>query len=221
MEKETERLVQSNEGSGQRTAEAEVELPTDTELAAATDTAEIQSPVEGLRDETPSGQAVEPDSPQDESIPPELRPDADGNPPQITDRLLRKLRSKYFTVRHPVLMECGHKLDMINQPGNNCESCWWNFFNSHGQLVEVADQFFRTHGKRAMEGMRGRKFVKNFCRFMATVYHFKQEEEARLAKANEEQIDVLEGSSESTVPVEVQQAAKDSTPTLSSGLHNV
>jgi hypothetical protein len=124
---------------------------------------------------TPDG-TPESSEPDYSNLPPELRPDKDGKQPEITPRLIRKLRARYFTVRHPLLTNCGHKLDMINQPGNNCENCWYSFFNTHPQLVEVADQFYRTQGKGPMIGMRGVKFVKNFCRFMATVAHFKEEE---------------------------------------------
>src|SRR5208282_4826812 len=112
-----------------------------------------------------------------EKLPPELRPDENGNPPEVTPALLSKLRGKYFTVRHVRLGACGHKLDMVNEPRHrNCENCWWNFFNTHPQLVEVADQFFRTHGKKPMVGMRGEKFVKMFLRYMATIIHLMKQE---------------------------------------------
>lgn len=112
-----------------------------------------------------------------EGVPKELWPDKDGNPPAITERLLRFLRGKYFTVRHIPLNECGHMLDMINEPRHrNCENCWFQFFNTHPQLVEVADQFFRTHGRKPMEGMRGKKWVVMFLRYMATVIHLMKQE---------------------------------------------
>ncbi len=120
-----------------------------------------------------------------ENIPRELWPDANGNPPQLTEKLLRKLRGKYFTVKHPRLTECDHRLDMINEPRYNCENCWFQFFNTHPQLVEVADQFYKTHGKNAMISMRGVKFVKMFGRYMATVIHL-MKEEGRLSGNNSE-----------------------------------
>src|SRR5271157_2156302 len=111
-----------------------------------------------------------------EKLPPELRPDENGNPPEITPAVLSKLRGKYFTVRHVRLGVCDHLLDMINQPRNNCENCWFQWFNTHPQLVEIADQFFRTQGKKPMIGMRGEKFVKNFLRYMATIIHMMRQE---------------------------------------------
>lgn len=151
----------------------------DSELAAAAcavPEASGTSPVEG-------DQVQEPGEPEAaragaSQLPPELQPDKDGNPPELTESLLRKLRGRYFTVRHVFLKDCGHKLDMINQPKNNCDNCWFQFFNTHGELVQVADQFYRTHGKNAMEAMRGKKFVKNFGRFMVTVLAMKAEEKA-------------------------------------------
>ena len=104
-----------------------------------------------------------------EGVPPELWPDKDGNPPQMTPELLRKLRGKYFTVRH-IRVACGHKLDQINQPKNNCDECWAAFFGTHPQLVEIAHQMYQTQGRNPIVGLRGEKFVKMFERFMALMY---------------------------------------------------
>jgi hypothetical protein len=189
MEEITERLVQNDKGLGQTAADVEI-FPTELELAAAVDTGErpfVAPEPETVPDEAGIPEAVEGDKPQSppagyENVPQELWPDANGNPPQLTEKLLSKLRGKYFTVKHPRLTDCGHLLDMINQPKNNCQTCWWTWFNSHPQLIEVADQFFRTHGKNAMISMRGEKFVKMFLRFMSTVHHFMEQE--RLKNAN-------------------------------------
>lgn len=113
-----------------------------------------------------------------ERIPPELRPDANGNPPVITEKLLKSLRNRYFTVKHVLLENCGHKLDMINQPKTNCENCWFQWFNTHPALVETTDQFFRVHGKAPLISMRGEKYFKMFVRYMATIIHFMKEEAA-------------------------------------------
>lgn len=165
METETERLVQNDQGSGGTVPTPETAVTIDVNNTAAGETfvGETQRPTPPVEEEY-------------SHLPPELRPDANGKFPELTPRLLKQLRAKYYTVRHPYLAECGHKLDMINQPKNNCENCWFQFFNTHPQLVETADQFFRTLGKNAMEGMRGRKFVTNFLRYMATVIHLMKQE---------------------------------------------
>jgi hypothetical protein len=104
-----------------------------------------------------------------EGVPKELWPDKDGNPPPLTPALMKRLRGKYFTVRH-TSGECGHKIDAINQPKLNCHDCWAAFFASHPQLVEVAHQFYTTQGRNPMVAMRGEKFVKMFEKYMALLY---------------------------------------------------
>jgi hypothetical protein len=180
METQTERLVQTDEGIGSSPAASDLPAstvlacgPTFTENLKAVESDSVQEPTGTA--ETPAAEPVGPPKGY-EGVPPELWPDKDGNPPVITERLLRSLRGKYFTVRHVRLGVCGHLLDMINQPRNNCEQCWFQFYNTHPQLVEVADQFFRTHGKKPMIGMRGEKFVKMFLRYMATIIHLMKQE---------------------------------------------
>lgn len=140
--------------------------------------------------DTPELEAVIPSDNNDGAIP--ASGDADGTnpaaeqpPQQLTEAMIRKLRAKYFTVRHQRLEGCGHKFDEINQPRFNCENCWFQWFNTHPQLVEVTDQFYRTHGAKALEAMRGTKYLKNFRRYMATVIHF-MKEEGRLNESNSE-----------------------------------
>jgi hypothetical protein len=156
METEIERLVSSDEGDSNSTpAEATGEEPS-----------RIPEKISGERQPPPGY----------EGVIQELWPDENGKPPELTEGMMRKLRGKYFTVRHPLLTTCGHKLDMINQPKTSCENCWWQFFNVHPQLVEVTDQFFRTQGKRSLISMRGKVYTKMFTRYMATVLHFMKEE---------------------------------------------
>lgn len=135
-----------------------------------------------------------------ETVPPELWPDKDGNPPQLTEELMRKLRGKYFTVRH-IRMACGHKMDQINQPKNNCDECWAGFFGTHPQLVEIAHQMYQTQGRGAIRGLRGEKFVKMFERFMALMYQElqrrqKEQETQRGTENNEPGPDGTTGSDE-------------------------
>jgi hypothetical protein len=177
METQTERLVQTDEGTGCSTAASDLPASTVRECCGGHFTPDLKA-VEGDSVQESTGTAETPAAPPKgyEGVPPELWPDKNGNPPVITERLLRSLRGKYFTVRHVRLGVCDHLLDMVNQPKNNCEQCWFQFFNTHPQLVEVADQFFRTHGKKPMVGMRGEKFVKMFLRYMATIIHLMKQE---------------------------------------------
>lgn len=133
---------------------------------------QLQFPAEGE-----SKPSIQPENPERlvPQIPPELQPDKDGNPPAITPELIRKLRGKYFTVKHPRLTDCGHLLDMVNFPKRNCHTCLFNWFNSHAQLVELAHEFYTKHGRKALAAMRGDKFVKAFLMFMSTIAHFQKE----------------------------------------------
>jgi hypothetical protein len=125
------------------------------------------------------------------NIPPELQPDENGHPPEITPALLAKLRNRYFTVRHVFLKDCGHKLDMINEPRHrHCENCWFQWLNSHPKLIEVADQMFREQGRKPMEGLRGKQFTKMFVRYMSTVIQF-MKEEGRINEQGELQSSVV------------------------------
>lgn len=170
METQTERVVQADEGDGQPAA------------------------AEAVTSEQPTGAGAVSDQPTApegyEGVAPELWPDKDGKPPKLTEALMRQLRGKYFTVKLPRLENCGHKYSPTNEPRmRNCENCWFQFFNTHPQLVETADQFWRTQGKQAMVGMRGEHFTKMFVRYMATVIHMMQEEKALNVSRDKERID--------------------------------
>jgi hypothetical protein len=168
-----------------------------------------------------SVQAEQPPAAELDRIPPELRPDKDGKYPAITPKLIKAMRGRYFTVKHVLLTNCGHRLDMINEPRHrHCENCWFQWFNTHPQLVETADQFFRTHGKLALEGMRGKHFVKMFTRYMATVIHFmKQEAEAKATqeKANESSGQQQPAGDSPSTQSESGEVAASSTPVVESG----
>jgi hypothetical protein len=161
-----EEIVGMEEG---HTAGVEPAVSDEVGVAASPDTS--QQAVEPDQAQAPSPERQPP--PGYENVIEELWPGEDGKPPELTQSLMAKLRSKYFTIRHSTL-QCGHKFDQINQPRGNCDFCWFAFFGCHMKLVEVADQFYRQHGKRAMVGMRGEKFVKYFTRFMSTLYHEQQ-----------------------------------------------
>ena len=99
-------------------------------------------------------------------------------PQQITEAQLRQLRGKYFTVTHKRTPECGHHLDMINEPTfRNCEYCWFSFFTTHGELVNVTHEAFQEHGAAFVDKLRGRKYRTMFTRFMSTMNRLREESE--------------------------------------------
>lgn len=109
---------------------------------------------------------------------------------RLTETQFRALRRAYFTVRHPHVRECGHKVDQINQPKNNCEYCWFAFFSSHGELVQTADRAFQEQGSGFLDSMRGVKFRKYFLRYMSTMAKFQRE--ADEIKRRDEMLAALE-----------------------------
>jgi hypothetical protein len=117
-------------------------------------------------------------------VPPELI-GPDGKMLPLNEKTMRKLRNKYFTVRHDAL-PCGHKVDRVNQPKTNCETCWWGWLNTHGQLVQTAHEFIQQYGKERLVSLRGKVFVKMFLRFMSTVNHLIEEQKAQ-EKLNDNQ----------------------------------
>lgn len=149
METQDERVDTINEGAGQQPQQ--VSAPEQAAIAASEATV-------------------------DESVPPELRPGPDGKTPELTPKLLKTLRGKYFTVKHPFLIDCGHRLDMINEPRHrHCENCWFQWLNHHAKLCEVADELYRDKGPEALTSMRGKHFTKMFVRFMATLHQWLKE----------------------------------------------
>jgi len=115
---------------------------------------------------------------------PELESRLNAEPQKpLTEAQFRKLRGMYFTVRHHRVQPCGHLLDQINEPTfRNCEACWFCFFNSHGQLVEVTDKALQEQGFRFLDKMRGKKYRTMFCRFMNTVMKAKRESDEQQSR---------------------------------------
>jgi hypothetical protein len=89
---------------------------------------------------------------------------------------IKQARRVYWTVRNPIVQACGHKLKEMAEPKNNCEYCWFTFFNTYGELTKSVDEAFREHGKDFVVNLRGTKFVKNFTRFMSTLSQLKEME---------------------------------------------
>jgi len=115
-------------------------------------------------------------------------------PPDLSPAGLRKLRGQYFTIRHIPLTDCGHKLDVLNEPRDrNCQNCFWQWMNFHPQLVSTVDEAWREHGKEFVIRLRGKHFANQFGRYMATVAHFKEQEKANVDQQGESDSSGQEG----------------------------
>ena len=140
----------------------------------------------------------------------------DGKPLPINERTLRLIRGKTFTVRH-ILLTCGHKMDLQNQPKTGCETCWWEWLNNHSTLVQTAHEFYQQFGKERLVAMRGAKFVKMWLRFMATVAHMIEEQKKQEAangnseqgRSSEPDIQSTEGSQGKGSPIEAPDSGRE------------
>ena len=84
----------------------------DTESGLPTEAEVPESPESPVSE--PPNAVITPEGVQE--LPPWLI-GSDGKPLPINERTLRLIRGKTFTVRH-ILLTCGHKMDMQNQPEN-------------------------------------------------------------------------------------------------------
>ena len=128
-------------------------------------------------------------------------------PPQMTRQVWKQMMRMHFTIRRGTAPGCGHKLSSINVPNEkgentifitsdprkNCDSCWFTYFNTNGQMTNIADECFREAGRDVLERSRGKRFVKYFLRFMSTLARF-QREAAEKAAANGVEANGTEGT---------------------------
>ena len=96
----------------------------------------------------------------------------------------------------PRIKECNHRFDPEREPRTGCEFCWFSFFNNHADLIKQADECFNEMGKDVLERIRGKRFVKMFCRFMSTVSKFMEQQ-----KAQNKQVHVYDKNLGHYVPV--------------------
>ena len=120
-------------------------------------------------------------------------------PPQMTRKVWKQMMRIHFTVRRGLAQPCGHKLATImvpdekgkstvfitSDPRKNCESCWFTYFNTNGQMTQIADDCFQNAGRDVLERSRGKKFVRYFLRFMSTIARFQKESQDAVQRNTE------------------------------------
>lgn len=106
-------------------------------------------------------------------------------PKKLTIKEFKQLLAKFFTVRNNIVEMCGHPIGQDREPKMvNCEYCWFAYFQTHGKIVQVADECFQSEGKEMLERIKGKKFVKHFIRFMAIVARMKEINDKRKVESN-------------------------------------
>jgi hypothetical protein len=134
-------------------------------------------------------------------------------PKQMTRQVWKQMMRIHFTVRRGLAQPCGHKLSTImvpddkgkqsvfitSDPRKNCESCWFTYFNTNGQMTQIADDCFQNAGRDVLERSRGKKFVKYFLMFMSTMARFQREAAERATRTfKKENADGVETESADT-----------------------
>lgn len=90
--------------------------------------------------------------------------------PKLTEDEIKKLRKQYITVQHPRVIGCKHRLDLSRQPRHrNCQTCWFAWFNNHGEVVQQLDEMHTAGGDTLIVQLQGKKFLHRWRQFMATV----------------------------------------------------
>jgi hypothetical protein len=88
-------------------------------------------------------------------------------PPTKTE--YKKMMGKFFTYRNDHVVACGHKFHQVNEPRNQCPSCWAAFFFTQGETSAIADEVFQKGGNELLIRIKGRVFTKWFLRFMGEI----------------------------------------------------
>ncbi len=98
-----------------------------------------------------------------------------------TDNIIREPRPKQPVVRVP---QCGHRFKAGRTPEHvNCESCWFAFFQTHGELSQAVEEVYAKHGKSLIIHLKGKKFLDMFLKFLSTIAQYKQViEDAKASK---------------------------------------
>jgi hypothetical protein len=161
-------------------AQAEVEAEDETEYQTYAEQEAVAEPV----DPADEDQGYLPDYAYNGTLPKYyLTRKKDGYIKAITRAEYGKIRRQQLTRVYQRVPMCGHKFVPGAQPRHrNCESCWFTFFNVHGELTQSIEELFAKHGKQPIVKLLGPKVLKNFLKFMSTVAAFKASQEAR-AKA--------------------------------------
>jgi predicted nucleic acid-binding Zn-ribbon protein len=134
-----------------------------------------------------------PDSPYYKVLP-------NGTKEPITRSEYKQHQHDHVTVTHQVVQPCGHKFVPGAEPRHrNCESCWFAYFQVHGEITKAADEVFQEHGEAGLRQLATPKFVKYFLVFMGALAQWKALNEAAQAEeeagASKEQEDVEESAS--------------------------
>lgn len=92
--------------------------------------------------------------------------------PTLSDH--KAFNKHYVTRILATTVKCGHKVDPEIGPSNNCEYCWFAYFNSNTERVQKwCDELVKNNGSE-LSAFYGEKYVKWFRRFLIAVNQLKE-----------------------------------------------
>ncbi len=72
-----------------------------------------------------------------------------------------------YTVKHQTVVACDHKLEAGHFPRHaNCEDCWFALFETTPDGVASVHDLLLKEGSKAVEAMHGKKFLKQFGKYL-------------------------------------------------------
>jgi hypothetical protein len=87
-----------------------------------------------------------------------------------TESEIRTFRKQFITRILPTVATCGHKLDPEVPPSRNCIDCWFCYFNSNSERVQVwAGMLTEPNGEEELVKFYGSKYVKRFKQFLVAI----------------------------------------------------
>ena len=97
---------------------------------------------------------------------------------------VKKYNKELVTRQLPVSNGCLHKFNPNHSPRIGCDNCWFIWFNSNKELVELFHQRYKEN-KQKLIADYGNKTVKQFTRFMSTILKIQGgEKESRSGNEN-------------------------------------
>ena len=87
------------------------------------------------------------------------------------------------TLKLPQIQATGHKLAItIDGPRHcNSEADWFSFFQVHGEVTKQAIEIHQKEGLQALVALRGKKWVKNFLKFLSTLAQWQKQVQPEVA----------------------------------------
>lgn len=105
---------------------------------------------------------------------------------EITRAAYKKYQREQVTRVYQRIPMCGHKFAPQAKPRHrNCESCWFTFFQVHGEFTQSVEELYAKHGKQPVTALLGETLLHNFLKFMSSVAAIKAYQEAQAAKTKE------------------------------------